>query len=284
MHFILKPLIKNGLMLFYVLLAIVAFTLTFRQKVYHKSVLDKTTMQISGNVDERITNVTQYIGLKDENRKLQIENSLLLKEVEMLKGEIKELDTISGQIRNVEFHQTYNFIPVEIINNSIMKSHNLMTINKGSRQGIEKGMGVISSNGVIGYVLNTTPNYARVMSTLNGDAKITAQIKNNQYFGTLSWDGKDPRFTQLHEIPKYIEVSVGDTIETDGKSAVVPGGIMIGTVHSTDVNDFTGELDIQVKLSEDFGRLRYGKVVLNLEKKEILEVEKLDSIINHAQP
>ena len=94
MHFILKPLIKNGLMLFYILLSIIAFTFTFRQKVYHKSVLDKTTTQISGNVDERMSNITHYIGLKDENRKLQLENSRLLKEVEMLKGEIKELDTL----------------------------------------------------------------------------------------------------------------------------------------------------------------------------------------------
>lgn len=284
MHFILRPLVKNGLLLFYILLSIIAFVFIFRQKVYHKSVLDKNTTQVSGFVDTKITNLTQFIGLKDDNRELQRENSELRKEIEMLKGEISEFDTISGPIRNLEFHQTYSFIPVEVINNSIMKSHNLMTINKGSRQGIQKGMGVISANGVIGYVLKTTPNYSRVMSTLNSDTKITAQIKNNQYFGTMSWDGKDPRYTQLNEIPKYVEVSKGDTIETDGKSGVVPGGIMLGTIHSAEINDMTGELDIQVRLREDFGRLKYGKVVLNLEKKEIIEVEKSDSLVNHAQP
>lgn len=285
MQFILQPLIKNGLFIFYILLSILAFVFTFRQKVYHRSVMGETVMQINGQMDERISGMTQFFKLKEDNRVLENENAELRKEIEKLKGEISEFESnYSGEVRNVEFHQTYSFVPVEVINNSVMRTHNLMTINKGSRQGIERGMGVISSNGVIGYVYHTTKNYARVMSLLNTNARTTAQIKNDQYFGTLLWNGKDPRFAQLTEIPKYVEVNIGDTIETDGKSGVVPGGIMLGTVLNTKVNELTGELDIEVKLKEDFGRLRYAKVIMNLEKKELTEVEKSDSIIRHAQP
>lgn len=284
MQFILKPLIKNGLFLLYLLLVVLSFVFTFRQKVYHQSVMNESVAQINGAIDERISGVTQFFHLKEDNLELQSENSALRKEIEMLKGEISEFESVNGQVDNLEFHQTYNFIPVEVINNSVMKTHNLMTINKGSRQGIERGMGVISSNGVIGYVYHTTKNYARVMSLLNTNARTTAQIKNSQYFGTLLWDGKDPRYAQLSEIPKYVEVSKGDTIETDGKSGVVPGGIMLGTVLSAEVDELTGELAIQVDLKEDFARLRYAKVIVNLEKKELTEVEKSDSIIRHAQP
>lgn len=284
MQFILKPIVKNGLFLFYVLLSIIAFVFTFRQKVYHKSVLDKTSTQISGYVDERISNATQFIHLKVDNQELQNSNAELRKEIEKLKGEISESDTIQTPISNLEFHQTYRFIPVQVINNSVMKSHNMITINKGSRQGIQKGMGVISPSGVIGFVSQTTENYARVMSTLNLNTKITAQIKNNRFFGTVSWDGKDPRYVQLSEIPKYIEVSKGDTIETDGKSGMIPGGIMIGTVLDSKVDEITGELNIQLKLKEDFARLRYAQVVVNLENKEIKEVEKSDSIKNYVKP
>lgn len=284
MQFILKPLIKNGLFLLYLLLVVLSFVFTFRQKVYHQSVMNESVAQINGAIDERISGVTQFFHLKEDNLELQSENSALRKEIEMLKGEISEFESVNGQVHNLEFHQTYNFIPVEVINNSVMKTHNLMTINKGSRQGIERGMGVISSNGVIGYVYHTTKNYARVMSLLNTNARTTAQIKNSQYFGTLLWDGKDSRYAQLSEIPKYVEVSKGDTIETDGKSGVVPGGIMLGTVLSAEVDELTGELAIQVDLKEDFARLRYAKVIVNLEKKELTEVEKSDSIIRHAQP
>ncbi|MGB6084605.1 rod shape-determining protein MreC [Moheibacter sp.] len=284
MQFILNPIIKNGLFLFYVLLSLLAFLFMFRQKVYHKAVLDKTSTQFSGYVDERISNATQFIHLKDDNRDLQKENAELRKQLEKLKGEISESNLPSGPITNLEFHQTYRFVPVEVINNSVMKNHNMLTINKGSRQGIEKGMGVISGNGVIGYVYKTSENYARVMSTLNLNTKITAQIKSNRYFGTLIWDGKDARYARLQEIPKYIEVEKGDTIETDGKSGVIPGGIMLGTVVNSEIDEVTGELDILVKLKEDFARLRYAQVVVNLEKKELKEVEKIDSTAQNAQP
>lgn len=284
MQFLLKPLAKNGLFLFYLLLSLIAFVFTFRQKVYHKSVMDKASTQLSGVVDERVSAVTQFIDLKDGNRKLQQENANLRMQLERMKNERSAFDTVRGPVSNLEFHQTYRFIPVEVINNSVMRDHNMLTINKGSRHGIRKGMGLISANGVIGYVYNTSENYSRVMSTLNKNTKITAQIKNNPYFGTLSWDGKDPRFAQLYEIPKYAELSVGDTIETDGKSGVIPGGIMLGTVLESKIDELTGELNIQVKLNEDFARLRYAQVVVNLERKELLEVEKIDSLKPNAKP
>ena len=100
----------------------------------------------------------------------------------------------------------------------------------------------------------------------------------------LAWDGKDPRFAKLQEIPKYIEVAKGDTIETDGKSGVIPGGIMVGTVLSSKIDEVTGELDIKIKLKENFARLRYAQVVVNLEKQEIIEVEKIDSTTQNANP
>ncbi|MBW7869576.1 MAG: rod shape-determining protein MreC [Flavobacteriia bacterium] len=282
MQFILKPIIRNGLFLFYVLLSLIAFLFIFREKVYHKAVLDKTSTRFGGFVDGKIANFTQYINLKENNRELQRSNSELRKELEKLKAERSESDTLRGPVSNLEFFQTYSFLPVEIISNSVMKDHNFITINKGSRQGIRKGMGVISANGVVGYVLKTSDNYSRVMSTLNKDARVTVQLKGNRYFGTMVWDGKDPRYAQLLEIPKYIEVSKGDTIETDGKSGVIPGGIMVGTVTEHGINDITGELDIKIKLKEDFARLRYAQVVFNLQRKEIMEVEKTDSI--NAKP
>src|SRR5690606_16904627 len=231
MQFILNPIIKNGLFLFFVFLLIISLVLTFRQKVYHESVLAKTSTNLSGYFDERISRATSFINLNKDNRVLQQENAELRKELEMLKGEISESDTVKRTLSNLEFHQTYDFIPAEVINNSIVKSHNMITLNKGTRHGVEKGMGIISSRGVVGYVYNTSENYSRVMSTLNKHTRINARIKGNEYFGTVRWNGKDPRFVQLTEIPKYIKVEKGDTIETDGKSPAIPGGIMIGTIH-----------------------------------------------------
>src|SRR5690554_2877375 len=144
MQFILKPIIRNGLFLFYILLSLTAFLFIFRNKVYHKALLDKTSTQISGFVDQKIAYLTHYTNLKENNRELQNANAQMRKELEKLKSERAESDTLRGPVSNLEFYQTYSFLPVEVINNSVMKEHNYITINKGSRQGIKKGMGVIS--------------------------------------------------------------------------------------------------------------------------------------------
>lgn len=280
MQFILRIIVRNGLFLFYLLLAIIAFTFTFRQRVYHKSVVDKAGTEFTGFMDDKISGMTQFIHLDKTNRQLQEENAELRILLEKLKTERSAMHSVRDSISNPEFHQIYSFIPVEIVNNSVMQTHNMMTINKGSRQGVRPGMGLISSNGVLGFVYKTSDNYARVMSTLNTNTRITAQIKKNQYFGTLIWNGKDPRFLQLQEIPKYIPIEIGDTIETDGKSGAVPGGIMIGTVAESEINELTGGLEIEVKLKEDFARLRYGQVVVNLQRQEIIKVERNDSTSN----
>lgn len=283
MQFILKPIIKHGLFLFYLLLILISLVLTFRQKVYHKTLLAKTSTDVSGFIDTKIANAKNFIYLNKDNRLLQEENAELRKKIALLEGEISESDSIVQTRNNTQFFQTYSFIPAEVINNSIAKEHNMITINKGKRHGVDVGMGVISNRGVIGYVTYASENYARVMSTLNKSTRINARIKGNEYFGTLIWDGKDARYAKLTEIPKYIKVEKGDTIETDGKSPAIPGGIMIGTVKSSKIDEITGELDIQVKLKEDFTRLRYAQVVINLKKEEIHKVEQ-DSIMQNAQP
>lgn len=284
MQFLLKPIIKNGLFLFYLLLSITAFVFIFRQKAYQKAALDRASTQFGGYVDQRISGVTNFISLKEDNLKLSGENAELRKEVEMLKAVRDEHTLLSDSVPNLEFHQTYTFIPAQIVNNSVIKEHNMLTINRGTRQGVKKGMGVISTDGVVGYIYKVSDNYARVLSTLNTQTRITAQIKGSDYFGTIRWNGKDPRYVQFSDIPKYVNVSVGDTIETDGKSGVIPGGIMIGVVKESETDEVSGELDIEVELKEDFGRLRYAQVVMNLEQKELDEVENTDSPGEYAQP
>lgn len=284
MQFILRPIIKYGLFIFYLFLVIISLVLTFRQKVYHKTAFAKTSTNISGYLDARISGAKNFIYLSQDNQTLQKEIMELREQNALLKEMISEMDTLHTQtLKNTEFMQTYKFIPAEVINNSIAKDHNMITINKGARHGVDVGMGVISSHGVIGRVIYTTENYARVISTLNRNTRLNARVRGNDYFGTLIWDAKDPRFVNLTEIPKYIKVEKGDTIETDGKSSGIPGGIRIGIVESAKIDELTGELDIKVRLDEDFARLRYVQVIVNLKNNEIQEVER-DSILQYAQP
>lgn len=283
MQYILNAIRRNGVLLIFFFLEFFALFLVFKKNIYHKTIFAETSTNFTGFVNEKVAAVTHFVNLPVFNKELQEENSYLREQLVHL-GIDKARTKKFYRSDTLGYNQTYSFIPTEVINNSITQSQNQLTINKGRVDGIEKGDGIMTNNGVVGIVSYAGKNFSRAISLLNKDIKINARIKGNEFFGSLVWDGKDPRYVQLLEIPKYIDVKIGDTIETDGKSPVFPEGIMIGKVVSKKIDEVSGELKIQVKLKQNFANLSHAYVVTNLFKEQIQEVEKSDSlIINHVQ-
>ena len=121
----------------------------------------------------------------------------------------------------------YNFIVAQVINNSVSNSHNYITLNKGSRDGLHSEMGVVDQNGIVGIVNAVSDNFAVVISLLNPKLRLSCKVKGSSYFGSLVWDGKDARYAVLEEMPRHVKFAKGDTIITSGYSAVFPEGIMV---------------------------------------------------------
>jgi len=282
MQYILNAIRRSGIFIIFVFLECIALFLVFKKNIYHETILAETSTTFTGYTNDKIAAITNFFNLPNTNKELQEENAMLREKLVHLG--IKDARTKRfTQTDSLGYHQTYSFIPADVINNSIIKTQNYLTIDKGRKDGIEKGDGIITNKGVIGIVTYASNNYSRAISLLNKDIKINARIRGNEYFGTLIWDGKDARYAQLTEIPKYIKVNKGDIIETDGKSPVFPEGLAIGTVVSKAIDNVSGELKIQVKLKQDFGNLSHAYVVTNLNKIEIKTVEKSDTILNNVQ-
>jgi rod shape-determining protein MreC len=135
-------------------------------------------------------------------------------------------------------------------------------------------MAVTSAGYVAGVIVGCSDNFSIAMSLLNLDFRLSARIKSNGYFGSLSWDGIDYRQAILSDIPQHVSVNTGDTIETTGYSAVFPEGIMVGTV--SDFNKIGGDFYmITIKLETDFRKLHFVDIIGNLRKAEQLELQNL---------
>ena len=117
-----------------------------------------------------------------------------------------------------------------MINNSVNKRNNYLTLDKGSEHGIKSEMGVISSTGVVGIVKDVSAHYCTVMSLLHKNTRLSARFRNSGYFGSVTWDGDDPTKAQLNEIPKHVTFNVGDTIVATRYSSIFPEGVIIGAV------------------------------------------------------
>lgn len=223
---------------------------------------------VSGYIDEGAS----YLKLKQINEDLTAQNKMLMEQVYgKTASEIPQFkkvhDTIGGG-------QIYTFVDGEIVFNSINRKDNYFTINRGKRDGVFPKMGVMAPNGIAGIVINTTDSHALVQSVLSFDKiKINAALKKSGYFGTLTWRGDDSRTMHLSDVPKYVPLQIGDTVVTDGKSAIFPRGVMIGKIAGYEVDSKTGFWDISVELSEKMGKLSKIYVVKNLKKAEVSKIQ-----------
>jgi len=128
---------------------------------------------------------------------------------------------------------------------------------------------VISSTGVVGIIDKSTNNYSRFISILNTNFFLNAKIKNSNFFGVLSWDGKNINRVQLKDISKQAEISIGDTIITGGNSLIFPKGITIGFIESYKLDESQNYLEIEINLSTDMTNLEKIYVIKNKNIEEI---------------
>ena len=182
--------------------------------------------------------------------------------------------TDSTLIRN----KHYQYYPAKIINNSVSKRNNFITLNKGSKHGIKIGMGVITNQGAIGIIYSVSQQYAIAMSLLHRKSAIAIQLKkkNDHHNGILKWKGFDYKSASINDFPNHIPIVIGDTIITNGYSAIFPEGVLIGTVKNILKNKYDGYFDVSVSLFEDFNQLNYVYII---HSDEASEQEKLEQKI-----
>ena len=135
-----------------------------------------------------------------------------------------------------------------------------------------EGSGIITGHGAIGVIDAVSPNFSYARSFKNHDMSISARIGRTGSVGPLTWNGTGSSDAILSEIPHHLEFEVGDTVFTSGFSSIFPPDIPLGTTgKSRIVNGATYE--IEVKMFEDYGALRYVIIVSHDGKEEIREME-----------
>lgn len=259
-HFFILFLIFESLSLF----------LLIRYNFYQKAAFISSSNIISGSIYKTYHSLTEYLDLKKTNSDLLWENTRLHN---MQKSSYKSGGVKTIKLNDTIYHQQYEYMPVKVINNSINRQNNYLTISKGSIQGLQPEMAVISSYGIVGVIKKTSGNFSSVISVLNINFKVSAKIKKNGYFGSLSWDGKDYTIANLNEIPLHVDILRGDTVITSGYSAIFPEGVLIGTILSFDKKSGNNFYDIKVKLSTDYKNLSVVYAIKNLFKNEQLKLE-----------
>ena len=290
MQQIIDFIIRKKDVVVYLILLIFSLTLVFNSNYFHKSKVLIFSNSIANYSTENFNYLNEYFELKKINSSLLEENLVLKNQLEKINKNIS-LDSLT----NINF----SYKNAKVISNNLSSFKNRLVINKGIKDGLKTEMGVISSDGIVGIIDNTTKRYSSIMSILNIEMKINAKVKRTEHFGTLEWDGFDTRHLTLNDISETAKIKVGDSIITGGMSLIFPEGINIGTVskiisqnetHSNtkgraikisvrddsiiDYDIRENYLNIEVKLHNDMSNLNNVYIIESFNKKEFQKIKK----------
>jgi len=263
----------NGAFAF-VILEIIALLFYFNRNINpNKATFISSANEMIGGIYESTSRVSRYWNLSAVNDSLARENAEL--KMRLPSSKFSSLVEPNTKI-DTTLQQHYEYIEAKVVNNTIHRPHNFLTINRGAKQGLRPNSGVLNGNGkgIVGVAQKVSDNYAVVMSVLNLDIRISAKIIRNDYFGVMVWDGTDSRYMTLESIPKHADVHIGDTIITSGFSTIFPEGILIGKIESFFKPEGLNFYTIKVALFNDLNSAQYVYVVNNLLREERIKIEK----------
>ena len=258
MRNLLEFLSKYYHWLLFAVLEVISFVLIFQFNSYQGSVWFTSANAVVGKLYELEADVESFFSLTKVNKDLTLRNFYLERQVNQLSRLYYDLtkDTTIAERNELEFLSRYKLIPAKVVSNSIDRNDNLMTIDRGSKDGVEKDMGVACGNGVVGVVYLVSDHYSVVMPVLNYHSRISCAIRRRGYFGYLKWQGGDANIAYVEDVPRHAKFKRGDWVETSGYSSIFPPGVLVGKIIEV-YNSRDGlSYRLKVQLTTDFGNVR----------------------------
>ena len=273
MHNLIEFFIRYKYWFVFLLLEAFSFITLFRSNSYQGSVYFTTANTVAGTYYSVISDLTSFFGLKEVNEGLSSDNTRLLLQIQELKDEISKLktDTVETQYYGLG----HKLIDAKVVNATLHRNNNLITINKGSADGVHPEMGVICSRGVVGIVSMTSEHYSIVMPLVNTTSSISCRLSKSLYFGTMKWQRGAINISYVTDVPRHAKIKPGETVETNGYSDIFPAGLPIGQVLNFENSADGMAYHLRVKLFTDFSTLRDVSVLADYvnQERKLLEAQ-----------
>jgi rod shape-determining protein MreC len=233
----------------FLILAGVCISFIYKSSNYKQWWLNACTREYSAFILSFQNKGIGYLNLKTANKELLEQNRMLLNELFNHRIERSELKTFEQGDSLL-----FSYYTAKIIESTVNKQNNYITLDKGSKEGVEANMGVVSSQGVVGIVKEVSENFSTVLSLLHLRFSIFAKLKNSDVTGMLTWDGENPKYAQIGNIANTETVKMGDTVVTQ-HSLIFPTGYPIGIVTSISEKKTGGYNVLKVRVLHSFEKM-----------------------------
>lgn len=251
---------KYNAFFLFVIFELSALIIYVKYNSFQKASFINSTNKVTGTLYAQVDELYGYLSLRETNDSLARENARLRSQ---LKASFYIDSVNKKQVTDTIYKQQYTYIEAKVVNNSTNRSNNYITINRGSKQGVAKGMGVICSSGLVGKVVFVGEHMSIVQSLLHKDSRFSAMLAKTKEIGYIEWsDDLDPHKGFMKDVSNNAQPHVGEEVVTSEYS-LFPEGIPIGKISNLHTKTGGFALNMEVKLAVDFGKLQYVNVVIN---------------------
>ena len=273
----MNPIFSNKKLIGWVLggivtLLLITFSLTVGSNIVSQGVNDVTNIlgrmlaYPANSVNDFMESISNLTNTYQENQtlkqkvetiyELEVQLNDLKKDNEKMKEALKLQDTLND----------YTLVNATVIARNPDTWRDIVTINKGSNDGLTPQMSVMSDNGLVGKVLDVNPTSARVALLSNNDntlVRVAAMIQGEKesIYGTLTGFDHEKNILIMSQIQATQEIKVGDKVVTSGLGGVSPSSLYIGTVEEVAMDRFGFYKEVRIKPAADTNDVRYVTVV-----------------------
>lgn len=254
----------------FILILIVIFSNREGDTSFFENIINKCVMPIQNgltylknkvNGNEAFFADVNY--LKEENKQLQEKNSELEKSLRELEKIKTENQTLKEYLDLTEKYGEYKTIPGYVINKDLSNYSKTVTINIGTKDGVQKSMTVIADKGLVGHVISVTEETAKVETIVDTASSVSSMMSTSK--DSIICKGTLEGQSQLKAmyIPTDANIVQGDSIETSGLGGIYPKGIHIGTIKKIENTQNIIDRYAIIETAVEFTKLNSVLVITN---------------------
>jgi rod shape-determining protein MreC len=205
--------------------------------------------------------------LRQENAELRSENANLQTEIITLQQQVSEIELLSALLDFARARPENAYQAAAVIGQDPSPFLHYIIINRGSDDGIRRGMPVVAQQGLVGRVAQVTASAARVELITDPAAQVSVRLQPSEVDGVLS--GSITGELGIDLIPQDATLQAGDLVFTSGIGGVYPSNILLGQVNSVRQEATALFQTASVQPAVDFSRLEIVLVIVNFQPLDV---------------
>ncbi|MCR3923223.1 MAG: rod shape-determining protein MreC, partial [Firmicutes bacterium] len=231
--------------------------------------------RLTRSVEGLLATAKNYQLLLAENERMR-EQLAVATSLEARLVELREENDRLRRMLDLRAASSYELMSAEVIARDPSNWFNTITINKGSRHGVEQGMAVVTTDGLIGNIDSVSPTSAHVLLLTDGRRGVGALVQRSREPGAVGVVENDPdnaAYLRMKDLPREANIQAGDTIISSGLGGFFPKGLVIGYVINAETDEMGLTQYAQVLPAANFNRLEEVFIVIPQNVPEVIPDE-----------